>query len=151
MRRYIAEHLTENDYLLHADMFNIYTFATDAKVLNTGLGEANLLNIAGGLASQGESVYVYGVAGFIMHRIEQLKYSCVPFVDKGKIIIFNAGKIGYSKLGAGHTIDDNKAICQMLNIDFLTPKNLEELDRLLNHLDDKNGIYYIELGKDYER
>jgi len=151
MRQTIAKQLKGTDYLLHADMFNINKFKTDAKVLNTGLGEANLLNIAGGLASQEESIYVYGVAGFIMHRIEQLKYSCVPFVDKGKIVIFNAGKIGYSKLGAGHTIDNNKDICRMLNIDFLAPKNLEELNKLLNHLDDKNGIYYIELGKDYER
>lgn len=151
MRKLVAEHLKEDDYLLHADMFNVNNFKTLAKVLNTGLGEANLLNIAGGLVSQGNNVFIYGVAGFIMHRVEQLKYSCVPFVEEGKIVIFNAGKIGYSDLGAGHTIDNNKDICKMLGIEFLAPKDLEELDRVLNFLDDKKGIYYIELGKDYER
>jgi len=151
MRKQISKFIKKDNYLLHADMFNIDNFPTDGIVINTGLGESNLLNIAGGLVSQDNTVYIYGVAGFIMHRIEQLKYSCVPFIDKGKIVIFNAGKIGYTKLGSGHTIDNNKEICKMLGIEFLAPKDLNELDNLLNYIEDKSGFYYIELGKDYER
>lgn len=150
MRRRISEYLKENDYLLHADMFNILTFPTKAKVINCALGESNMLNVAGGLCSQGEIVYVYGVAGFIMHRIEQLKYSCIPFADSGKIIIFNAGKIGYDKLGDGHKIDNNEDICQMLGIEFFAPKDLKELNNTLKYLETHNGVYYIELGKDFD-
>jgi len=150
MRRRIAEHLKESDYLLHADMFNDTIFKTDAETINCGLGEANLLNIAGGLLSQDNTVYVYGVAGFIMHRVEQLKYSCIPHINNGKLVIFNAGKVGYAKLGNGHTIEDNKAICLMLGIQFLAPKDLKELNQLLEYIDKHNGLYYIELGKDYD-
>ena len=151
MRRTIAKQIKGNEYLLHADMFNTDKFPTSAKVLNTGLGESNLLNIAGGLLSQGNIVYIYAVAGFIMHRIEQLKYSCLPYSDNGKIIIFNAGKIGYAKLGDGHTIDNNKDICQMLKITYMSPEDIKHLNVYLKLIESqKSGIYYIELGKDYE-
>ncbi len=153
MRLHFANKLNPKDYLLHADMFNVNKFPTSANVINIGLGESNLLNIAGGISSQNNTVYIYGVAGFIIHRLEQLKFSCRDFgAVKGKIIILNAGKIGYSKLGSGHSILDDEPIMKMLNIAFYAPLTLEEFDNILNDLEKKeNGIYYIQLGKDYER
>jgi transketolase len=150
MRKTLAEFLCEDDYLLHADMFNIDRFKTDAKVINCGLGESNLVNVAAGLASEGKTVYIYGVAGFIIHRFEQLKFSAKNFGSKnGKIIICNAGKYGYEKLGEGHALNDDLEIMKTLDIDIYDPINADMFRNILSLLDmKKSGIFYVRLGKD---
>lgn len=150
MRLRISKFIKETDYFLHADMWNLDRFPIKGKVINTGLGESNLLNIAGGLASQGNTVYIYGVAGFVIHRFEQLKFSCKHFGAKaGKIIIINAGKYGYKELGIGHTIDDDLGLMNLIDvkvIDFpnipLVLSKLEEIEK------EPKGMWYIRLGRD---
>jgi transketolase len=150
MRLQLAKILKDTDYLLHADMWNVNNFPSDAKILNIGLGESNLLNIAGGLASEGNTVFIYGVAGFIIHRLEQLKFSCKHFgAKKGKIIICNAGKYGYENLGIGHLLNDDKQIMEMMNIPFYAPSDIEEFNTIINDINTiNNGIFYIQLGRD---
>lgn len=152
MRLQLSKSIERDEYLLHADMFNTKKFGTLGKVINTGLGESNLLNIAGGLASQGKTVYIYGVSGFIIHRFEQLKFSCKLFGgNAGKIIICNAGKIGYEKLGAGHLMDDDIDLMNILSIPTYIPETLEQFNLCLRDIKDKDtGVYYIQLGKDFE-
>lgn len=147
MRQTLAVFMRDNDYLLHADMWR---FHTRAKVINCGLGESNLLNIAGGLAKTGKNVYIYGVCGFIIHRYEQLKFSCRDFgAQYGKIIICNAGKYGYSQFGNGHTLDDDLDIMDVLGIDCYKPQTTLEMAFYLEEIEERdNGVYYIQLGKD---
>jgi len=151
MRLLLSKFIKKEDYFLHADMWNVKRFPVEGNVINCGLGESNLLNIAGGIASEENTVYIYGVCGFIIHRLEQLKFSCRDFGSRfGKIIILNAGKYGYDNLGDGHKLDDDREIMNMLNIKFFDPKSLGELQNLLNIIDNQeNGIFYIQLGKDY--
>lgn len=151
MRLQLSKMIKKDDYFLHADMWNVTKFPIISKnIINVGLGESNLLNIAGGLASEGKNVYIYGVSGFIIHRLEQLKFSCLHFGAKsGKIIICNAGKYGYEKLGIGHLLNDDKQIMDMLNIPFYNPKDNSEFENTLSYINTKNiGIFYIQLGKD---
>jgi len=155
MRKFISNWINKknnNSYFLHADMWNNTRFPIKNNIINCGLGEANLLNIAGGLASQGKTVYIYGVCGFIIHRLEQLKFSCKYFgANYGKIIICNAGKIGYENLGIGHKLDDDFQIMEMLDIPFKSPSNINMLKEHLEYIKKQNnGIWYIQLGKDYE-
>ena len=152
MRSHLGKYLTKNDYILHADMWNIEKFPTRAKVINCGLGESNLLNIAGGLARNGNNVYIYGVAGFIIHRFEQLKFSCAKFgAQYGKIVICNAGKVGYDKLGDGHKLDDDIDLMNILNVNIFQPTSLEEFNIVLDTISDYDtGMFYIQLGKDYD-
>jgi len=151
MRKTISKYLKKSDYLIHADMFNINSFPTLAKVINCGLGESNALNLASGIASKNNTVYIYGVCGFIIHRYEQLKFSARNFGSKtGKIILINAGKIGYSGLGNGHKLDDDLEIMKILNIKSFCPDTKEELLQILEDIKNKNnGIFYIQLGKDF--
>ena len=150
MRKILANTLTETDFLLHADMWNQIRFPTKAKIIDCGLGESNLVNMAGGLASTGNNVFVYGVAGFIIHRYEQLKFSCKYFGSNyGKIIICNAGKYGYEKFGAGHSLDDDYDIMKILDIPFYDPVDENEFIKVLAIIErSKPGIFYIRLGKD---
>lgn len=147
MRHTLSTFMMPDEYLLHADMWR---FHTRAQVINCGLGESNLLNIAGGLAKTGKTVYIYGVCGFIIHRYEQLKFSCRDFGGEfGKIVICNAGKHGYKQFGRGHTLDDDLDIMDILNIEGYQPKTVEEMTGILEYIDDRDkGVYYIQLGTD---
>ena len=151
MRLHLSKTLRDC-YFLHADMWNIQRFPMheSVTVINCGLGESNLLNVAGGIASQGHDVYIYGVCGFIIHRLEQLKFSCVHFGAKhGKIIICNAGKYGYENLGIGHVLDDDKQIMSMYQIPFYEPETIAKFNEILSIIKiQKNGIYYIRLERD---
>ena len=152
MRKTIAEFMNENDYLVHCDMFNVEKFPTKATVIDCVLGESNAVNIAAGLADTNKEVYLYGVAGFIIHRYEQLKFSLKRFASQnGKVIIFNAGKIGYEGLGDGHKLDDDLEIMKILDIQTFEPKDRNELRKILTQIQTKpkRGIFYIQLGKDY--
>ena len=153
MRKFLARYMDKTDYLIHCDMFDTKKFPTDANVIDCGLGESNAMNIAGGLASCGETVYVYGVAGFMIHRLEQLKFSCCMYGARfGKIIIVNAGQYGYEKFGAGHKLEDDYEITEMLGITFHTPQDIDEFEELLDIIknDYTKGIFYIRLGRDNE-
>jgi transketolase C-terminal domain/subunit len=148
MRRTLANHINEDGYLIHADMFNVNRFPTRAQVVDVGLGESNALNIAAGISSQGRTVYVYGVAGFIIHHIQQLKLNAKHFAGgKGVIIICNAGKVGYEKMGIGHSVEGDEEIMGMLGIPFYSPNDSEDLVWILNSITE-NGVYYIQLGGD---
>lgn len=152
MRKTIAEFIKEDEYLIHCDMFDTEKFPTKALTIDCLLGESNAINVASGLASTGSTVYLYGVAGFIIHRYEQLKFSARNFGSKkGKIIIFNAGRIGYGGLGDGHKLDDDLEIMDILNISKYCPNDRLELIDILNSIETQynEGIFYIQLGSDY--
>jgi transketolase len=152
MRMTFADSLKDTDYLLHADMWNTERFPSKAKIINCNLGESNLVNVAAGIASEGNTVYIYGVAEFIIHRYEQLKFSAREFGSHyGKIVIVNAGKYGYEKFGAGHLLDDDLDIMKALKISFYDPETLYEFKNNLAEINSyPNGIFYIRLGKDSE-
>jgi len=78
MRLQLSKILKQTDYLLHADMWNTKNFTSKARIINVGLGESNLLNIAGGIASEKNTVYIYSVGKHFGAK-------------HGKIIICNAG------------------------------------------------------------
>jgi transketolase C-terminal domain/subunit len=153
MRLHIANKIKENEYLVHSDMFNVSKFPVKCNVINTGLSELNALNISTGLALNNNTVYLYGVCGFIIHKYEQLRFGIRDIGSKkGKIIIFNAGKIGYESIGPGHILDDDLDIMKILKIPYFIPKDLKDLDKILQKIEkEKTGVFYIQLGKDYNR
>ena len=61
LHRFITKLNNDSIYLLHADMWG---FETKGNVINCGIQEPTMVNIASGLASQGKKVIIYGVAGF---------------------------------------------------------------------------------------
>ena len=54
----------------------MWGFETKCNLINCGIQEPNMVNIAAGLASQGKKVIIYGVAGFVLYKAyEQIKFS----------------------------------------------------------------------------
>jgi transketolase len=113
--KFLSRYNNPDLYFLHADMWGFKRFKErfPNRCINVGIQEPNLVNIAGGLASQGKKVIVYGVAGFIIHRAyEQIKFSVVHF---GSSVTFvNAGANGcYSVAGKMNNTKFYLLICPM--------------------------------------
>lgn len=148
--KFLSKYNNPNLYFLHADMWSFKRFTSrfPERCINVGVQETNMVNIAGGLASQGKSVIVYGVAGFVIHRgYEQIKFSVVNF---GKSVTFiNAGANGcYKACGKGHILDDDAQLMAALGIPLHEPRDRQSfLSTLTNCIRGKEPSL-IRLGWD---
>lgn len=147
---YLSKYNNPDLYFLHADMWSFSKFKTKYpdRCLNFGIGETNMVNVAGGLASQNKKVIIYGVAGFVYQRgYEQLKFSVANY---GKsVTLINAGHNGcYNRCGIGHMPDDDYKLMSALNITLHEPEDKYTFLRTLSHCIRSNGTNFIRLGWD---
>jgi transketolase len=139
-----------NVYLLHCDMWG---FPRAKNVINCGVGEPNMVNIAAGLASQGKRVVVYGVAGFVIYKAyEQIKMNVKGWAEHhGSIVFCNAGHNGcYSICGRGHLVYDDYKLMDALEIPLYDPPDRKTFLRNLKEGLQKPGVRFIRLGWDGE-
>jgi len=138
-------------YFLHADMWKWNE--GNYKIVNCGVQEPNMVNIAAGLASQGKKVIVYGVAGFVLYKAyEQIKLNIKGWAEHtGSIIFVNAGHNGcYSICGRGHLVDDDELLMQALDIPLFDPPDRKTFIRNMKEGLQSKGVRYIRLGWDNE-
>lgn len=136
-------------YFLHADMWKW----TDGnyKIINCGVQEPNMVNIAAGLASQGKRVIIYGVAGFVLYKAyEQIKLNIKGWAEHhGSIVFVNAGHNGcYSICGRGHLVDDDNQLTDALDIPLFTPETGRSFIRTVKLGLQDTGVRFIRLGWD---
>lgn len=156
MRKYLSKNLRKG-YFLHADMWgDRFPMHKSIKVIDFGLAEQTLVNAAAGLYLNDQTVYIYGVAGFIIHQMEQIKYSILTSIrnkplSKGKIIIFNAGKVGYDDFTEPHRlVGDTQLMERIYKIKVYNPNTTIDLNLALKEIEEQNiKIAYIRLGKDF--
>lgn len=137
-------------YLLHSDMWG---FPTKGNVINCGVQETNMVNIAAGLASQGKKVVIYGVAGFVIYKAyAQIKLNIKDWSEhKGSIVFVNAGHNGcYSYCGRGHLVYDDYKLMDALEIPLFDPPDRRTFLRQLKQGLQQNGVRFIRLGWDNE-
>lgn len=137
-------------YLLHADMWG---FPTKGNVINCGVQEPNMVNIAAGLASQGKRVIIYGVAGFVIYKsYEQIKLNIKGWAERyGSIVFVNAGHNGcYSICGRGHLVEDDYKLMDALDIPLYTPPDRKTFLRDVKLGLQQTGVRFIRLGWDGE-
>ena len=118
------------------------------RCLNFGIQETNMVNVAGGLASQGKRVIIYGVAGFVYQRgYEQLKFSVANF---GKnVTLVNAGHNGcYNRCGIGHLPDDDYKLMDALGVICHEPNSRLGFLRTLTGCIRDDRTNFIRLGWD---
>lgn len=137
-------------YLLHADMWG---FPLASNVINCGVQEPNMVNIAAGLASQGKRVVIYGVAGFVIYKAyEQLKLNVKGWAEhNGSIVIVNAGHNGcYEICGRGHLVPDDYKLMDALHIPLYDPPDRKTFLRNVKEGLQKPGVRFVRLGWDNE-
>lgn len=136
-------------YFLHCDMWKW----TDGnyKIINCGVQEPNMVNIAAGLASQGKKVVIYGVAGFVIYKAyEQIKLNIKGWAENyGSIIFVNAGHNGcYSICGRGHLVHDDYKLMEALDIPLFDPEDRKTFVRNIKDGLQHSGVRFIRLGWD---
>jgi transketolase len=122
-------------------------------MINCGVQEPNIVNIAAGLASQGKRVIVYGVAGFVLYKAyEQIKLNIKGWAEhSGSVIFVNAGANGcYNALGRGHLLDDDALLMKALDIPLYDPIDRSTFVRYVKEGLQQTGVRYIRLGWDNE-
>jgi transketolase len=143
------EDSSEEVYFLHADMWK-WTRG-NYKIINCGVQEPNMVNIAAGLASQGKKVIIYGVAGFVIYKAyEQIKLNIKGWAENyGSIIFVNAGHNGcYSICGRGHLVNDDWQLMQALDIPLIDPPDCTTFIEAIETALSKPGVTFVRLGWD---
>ena len=136
-------------YLLHCDMWK-WTEG-NYNIINCGVQEPNMVNIAAGLASQGKKVIIYGVAGFVIYKAyEQIKLNIKGWAENyGSIIFVNAGHNGcYSICGRGHLVNDDYKLMEALDIPLFDPEDRKTFVRNIKDGLQHSGVRFIRLGWD---
>lgn len=152
--RYLARINHKDIYLVHGDMwhFDMFSNKNPTQVINSGIQEPTVVNIAAGLAWCGKTVFVYGVSGMILHRAyEQIKLNIKGWAEyNGRVIFINAGHNNcYESAGRGHMIDDDEILCKALRVELHTPERVGELLSIVsNCLRGDPGVNFIRLGWD---
>lgn len=134
--------------LLHCDMWK---WDGRYPIINCGIQEPTMVNIAAGLASQGRQVVIYGVAGFVIYKAyEQIKLNIKGWAEHhGSVVFVNAGYNGcYAMCGRGHLLDDDEPLMAALGVPLYTPPDRRTF--ISNVADGLRapGVRYVRLGQD---
>ena len=116
-----------------------------------GVGEANLVGMAAGLAMEGKILYVNTIATFLTRRcFEQIVLDLCLHNVKVRLI-GNGGGLVYAPLGPTHLAIEDIAILRAVpNMTVVAPADADEMRRLMPQTVDYPGPIYIRLGKGYD-
>ncbi|MDP3026143.1 MAG: hypothetical protein Q8N63_00420 [Nanoarchaeota archaeon] len=151
------EDLTEKDrniFLLTADIgFGVlepYIEKYPDNFFNFGIGEANTVGIATGMALKGKIPAVYTINSFLVFRaFEQIRMlSYMGTKEKLHCILVGTGLADeYTNQGISHYANGDLQCLETLPLTILTPKNKTEVSEMLKNAYEKPGIYYMRLSR----
>ena len=110
----------KNTVLVVADMGRFPLSKSAGNLIDVGLSESLMVNVAAGLSLAGKEVYIYTVAGFTLYRaLEQLKVCFQMKTTSGaypmNLHILNGGSgFLYNQCGLGHYLVDDISLVQNL-------------------------------------
>ena len=116
-----------------------------------GVGEANLIGMAAGLAMEGKITYVNTIATFLTRRcFEQIVLdACLH--NANIRLIANGGGTVYAPLGPTHLAIEDMAILRAIpNMTIVAPADADEMRRFMPLTVDYQGPIYIRLAKGYD-
>ena len=151
MRKTIDEFLSDksNYHLLIADLGFFDKVEEKNNLINVGVQESNLVNIACGLALSGVKVFIYSVSGFVIQRAyEQIKFN---ICQKSKNVTFLTAGAGlcYQSCGTGHYLNNDFALMASLpEVNIYAPSDKNELKQILSQCYSNNSVNYVRLGLD---
>ena len=130
------------------NLFEKFEKRFPSQYINAGICEQTIMGIAAGLAKSGKKVYVYGIIPFaIMRCYEQLRDD-VCYHNANVKIVAVGGYQYYKFLGFTHNIEENediKILKHLPNIKIYTPKDSEEVKKVIRGEYKRKGPAYIRL------
>jgi transketolase len=129
-------------------LFNDFKQHCDARFLNCGIGEANMISMAAGLALSGLKPITYTITTFTTLRcLEQIRLD-VCWHNLPVVVVGVGCGLSYSSLNATHHALEDLAILRVLpNMTILAPADQAEVRASLRAAVAHNGPVYIRLGK----
>ncbi|WP_415712919.1 hypothetical protein [Maridesulfovibrio sp.] len=124
--------------------FRKFSFEYPGQFLNVGVAELNSIGVAAGLAEAGKRVFVYSVAGFILHRaFEQIKFE-LGYWNQSVTILGTGVGWRYHQIGRGHHCPEDFALMGLIpNMERHAPMTVATLEKLLR--DESDYPRYIRL------
>ena len=130
------------------NLFEDFEKKFPGQYINCGITEQTYMGIAAGLAQSGKKPYVYGIIPFaIMRCYEQLRDD-VCYHNANVKIVAVGGYQYYKFLGFTHNIEENediKILKHLPNIKIYTPKDSEEVKKVIQEEYKRSGPAYIRL------
>ena len=113
-----------------------------------GVGEANMIGMAAGLALSGKIVYCNTIATFLTRRAYEQVCLDVGLHKANVRLIGNGGGAVYAPLGPTHIATDDIALMRNIpGMTILSPCDAVEMEELMPMTVGHQGPIYIRLGK----
>jgi len=113
-----------------------------------GVGEANMIGMAAGLALSGKIVYCNTIATFLTRRAYEQVCLDVGLHHANVRLIGNGGGAVYAPLGPTHIATDDIALMRNIpGMTILSPCDAVEMEELMPMTVGHQGPIYIRLGK----
>jgi len=120
----------ENVWLLTGDLgYGVLEPFKDSfpdRFVNAGIGEANMIGVATGLALKGKTVFAYSITPFIAFKcFEQVRM--LAHMDQHVILVGIGRGREYTNQGISHYADGDDLVMKTLPLKILTPDSKEEV------------------------
>lgn len=113
-----------------------------------GVGEANMIGMAAGMALSGKIVYVNTIATFLTRRAYEQVCIDVGLHHANVRLIGNGGGAVYAPLGPTHIATDDIALMRLIpGMTILSPCDAVEMEELMPMTVAHQGPIYIRLGR----
>ncbi len=150
----LFERMEENEdiFFLAADLgapaLDMIREAYPDRFINVGIAEQNLINVATGLALEGQTVYAYAIAPFIsMRAYEQIRVNLSISSQIRPVnvnLIGVGGGVSYQVSGPTHHCLEDLSIMRLLpNITVCSPSDWKLAQGLVDYTIKTNGPKYI--------
>lgn len=122
------------------------------RFLNAGVAEQSMMSIAGGIASQGPTVFAYSIANFPTFRaLEQIRNDIAAHNLPVVIVSIGAG-LAYGTLGyTHHAVEDLGIMRAIPGIEIYSPGDVAELNAVMPLILGRKKPTYLRLGKGGEK
>lgn len=140
-------------FLLVADLgvkfFSDFKKIDPRRFVNVGIAEANMIDIAAGLAMSGKNVYCYSIIPFlVMRTFEHLRID-LCYNNLNVKLLGAGGGLAYGTEGITHHAVEDLAIMRSLpNMAVVAPGDAKEADALARASVNHRGPIYIRFGRD---
>lgn len=118
------------------------------QIFNCGIGQQNMILIAGGLAKYGKKVYVYSISTFPTLRCLQQIRNVIIYHNLNIKIIAGGTGLSYEKLGITHyALQDVYIMNVFPNLQIYSPYYKSQIQYIINALNNSEKPAYIRLSR----
>lgn len=129
-------------------LFDKLKMVDEARFYNCGIGEANMMGVAAGMALSGLRPFVYTITPFTTTRcFEQIRVDAC-YHHAPVVIVGTGSGLSYAELGPTHHSLEDMAILRTLpGMQVFAPCDVAELRLILRAVLKSNSPAYIRIGK----